>query len=253
MTDGIHFAAVPGGPVVTFGTTYYDAAGAAPDRIVVVVDGACNPLALASAAGMPRGTAGKGAYEATLTLAPGCHPYYFLTGSGTSSVTYPDGGALQVAVGVAAATACPVFAPTREAGSCDAGGAGGAGTGGSGASGGGGGPGPRGTGGGAAVPGTGGAVGGGGSGVSSGGGSGGAAAADASAPDGSGPGEGGAAGLGAPAAAGQTGCACAAVPGRRAGPIHLAASSLALGGLVAATLRRRRRSSRREGDAIPTP
>src|SRR5262249_11049880 len=64
MTDGIHFPAnVAAGGSVTFGTTYYDATGAAPSRIFVVVDTTCTPLALATTTLATRGTAGKGAYE----------------------------------------------------------------------------------------------------------------------------------------------------------------------------------------------
>jgi hypothetical protein len=96
---------------------------------VVVVDGACPPLALASTTLASRGTAGKGAYEATLPLADGCHPYYFLATAGGMDVTYPDSGALEVGVG-SAATACALFVPTRAAATCGGGGAGAGGGGG---------------------------------------------------------------------------------------------------------------------------
>jgi len=126
MTDGIHFpATVAAGASVTFGTTYYDATGAAPSRIMVVVDGACTPMTLAALTGMPRGTPGKGAYEVAVPLAAGCHPYYFLATAGGTDVTYPTSGALQTGVAVAAGT-CPLFATTRAAAVCGGGGLGGA-------------------------------------------------------------------------------------------------------------------------------
>jgi uncharacterized protein YkwD len=137
MTDGIHFpATVAAGGSVTFGTTYYDATGAAPSRIMVVVDGACTPMALATLTGMPRGTAGKGAYEVAVPLAAGCHPYYFLATAGGTDVTYPDSGALQAGVAVTAGS-CALFTTTRSAAVCGGGGLGGAtGAGGTGATGG---------------------------------------------------------------------------------------------------------------------
>jgi hypothetical protein len=113
---------------------------------MVVVDGACTPLALATTALGTRGMAGKGAYEATLPLADGCHPYYFLATSGGTDVTYPDSGALEVGVG-SAATTCALFATTRTDATCGGGGTtGAAGAGGSPATTGGAGGGPGGTG-----------------------------------------------------------------------------------------------------------
>jgi uncharacterized protein YkwD len=127
MTDGIHLPSGAAGGGVTFGTTYYDAAGGGPTSIGVNVDGTCTPLLLATAAALPRGTAARGAYEATLTLAAGCHAYYFYATSASAELSYPDSGALQVAVGAASAGGCPLFVPTRAADSCGGGGAGGAG------------------------------------------------------------------------------------------------------------------------------
>src|SRR5258708_6408633 len=105
LTDGVHFPATAANGAISFGTTYYDAGGAAPTRIAVVVDGTCNVLALA------RGAAARGAYEAKLSLAAGCHPYFFLSTTGGGDATYPDTGALQVAVGVAAASRPLAVAP----------------------------------------------------------------------------------------------------------------------------------------------
>jgi hypothetical protein len=120
LSDGIHFPGAPAaGASVSFGATYYDAAGAAPSRILAVVDGACTSMALAVANGMARGTPGKGAYEVAIPLAAGCHPYFFLATVAGADVSYPDSGALQVGVGVAAGN-CPLFAATRAAGGCNA-------------------------------------------------------------------------------------------------------------------------------------
>ena len=112
MGDGIHFPQAPAaGGAVSFGTTYFDAGAKGPGAIFVVVGGACTPLAL------KRGKAGNAAYEASLPLAAGCHGYWFLARNGSTTETYPDSGALQVAVG--GAPACPLFAAGRVDIACD--------------------------------------------------------------------------------------------------------------------------------------
>ncbi|MEA2700569.1 MAG: hypothetical protein QOI66_4840 [Myxococcales bacterium] len=113
MGDGIHFPSAPAaaGAPVTFGTTYFDAGGAAPSRVAVVVDGTCSALTLA------RGTAARGAYEAKLSLGAGCYSYFFLATTASTTATYPDVGALQVGVAVAAA-ACPLAAAVRAGNGC---------------------------------------------------------------------------------------------------------------------------------------
>jgi uncharacterized protein YkwD len=135
LTDGIHFpkSAAAGGKV-TFGATYYDAAaGATTPQVFVAVDGACTGLARV------RGTASLGAHEGAVTLADGCHAYYFVatSGDGVALATYPTTGSLQVGAGSAAAT-CALFTTARAAATCAgmAGGTGGSsGGGGSGAGG----------------------------------------------------------------------------------------------------------------------
>jgi hypothetical protein len=112
LADGVHFpATIAAGAAATFGTTYYDAGGAAPTRIAVVVDGVCNLL------GLVHGIAARGAYEAKLSLATGCHPYFFLSTTGGADATYPDSGALQVGIGVDA-SACPLAVTTRAVNGC---------------------------------------------------------------------------------------------------------------------------------------
>jgi hypothetical protein len=114
LCDGIHFPGmIAAGGATTFGTTYYDAGGAAPTRIAVVVDGVCNLLGLA------HGTAARGAYETKMSLAVGCHPYFFLSTTAGADATYPDSGALQAGIGVDV-TSCPLAATTRAANSCAA-------------------------------------------------------------------------------------------------------------------------------------
>jgi uncharacterized protein YkwD len=115
MGDGIHFPGAPAaGAPVTFGATYFDAGGAAPSRMAVVVDGACSALTLA------RGTAARGAYEAKLSLAAGCHSYFFLASTASTNATYPDVGVLQVGVAVAA-SACPLAVAARAGNGCTGG------------------------------------------------------------------------------------------------------------------------------------
>lgn len=119
MTDGIHIRASGTGGNLTFGATYYDASSsAAAVTVNVVIDGACTALSLV------RGPATRGAYEKAITLADGCHGYYFVASNGTTTATYPDSGGLQVGVGSAAAS-CALFATSVNAGSCGAPGTGG--------------------------------------------------------------------------------------------------------------------------------
>ena len=154
LTDGIHFpASVAAGGKVTFGATYYDAAvGPGKPQVFVAVDGACTGLAFV------RGTTSLGAYEGQVTLADGCHPYYFVAtlGDGVALATYPDTGALQVGAGTAAST-CALFGTTRPAATCAGMGGGGSGTGAAGASGAAGATGAAGSTGAAGMKGTGGA------------------------------------------------------------------------------------------------
>ncbi len=156
LTDGIHFpATVAAGGKVTFGATYYDAAvGAGHPQVFVAVDGACTGLAFV------RGTTALGAYEGQVTLADGCHPYYFVAtlGDGVALATYPDTGALQVGAGTAAST-CALFGTTRPAATCAGMGGGGSGTGAAGAGGAAGASGAAGSTGAAGMKGTGGASG----------------------------------------------------------------------------------------------
>jgi hypothetical protein len=233
MTDGIHFpATAAAGGSISFGTTYYDATGAAPSRILVVVDGACTPLALATTTLGTRGTAGKGAYEATLPLADGCHPYYFLATAGGTDVTYPDSGALEVGVG-SAATSCALFVTTRAEATCGGGGTGAAGAGGS----------PATTGGAGGGPGTGAAGGAGGASSSTPGGGGGSGAGAGGNSTGTG-GDGGGSGL---AGSATGGCACTirAGGGGRGNPTAWLCAVAA----VAAAISRAGRRSRRRGGA----
>jgi MYXO-CTERM domain-containing protein len=231
MTDGIHFPATgAAGGNVTFGTTYFDAAGTAPSRVMVVVDGACSPLTLASLNGMPRGTAGKGAYEAAIALTAGCHAYYFLATAAGTDATYPDTGSLQVSVGAPSA-ACTLFTTARAASACG-GATGSTGTGGA--------PGTGGVAGGAGTAGSAGA----GGAVGSGGAPGAGGAAGAGSPTGVGggagntaSGAGGSGGGGPGLGEASGGCACT-VPGGPSGSaagISLVAIALAL-----SVVRRRR-------------
>jgi hypothetical protein len=102
MTDGIHFPKT--GSSVTFGVTWSDAA--APAKISVVVDGACHDLTLA------RGNGGQAAYEAMLSIAGGCHAYYFRGVSTKKTWLYPDTGSLQVGCST-------LFASTQAHADCD--------------------------------------------------------------------------------------------------------------------------------------
>ena len=213
LSDGIHFPGAPAaGASVTFGATYFDGAGAAPSRILVVVDGACTPLALAALNGLPRGTAGKGAYEVAMPLAAGCHPYFFLATAPGGEISYPDSGALQVGVAVAAGS-CPLFVATRAASGCT--GAGGVGVGGAGGEGG-----------------LGGAPGGGAGGSAGGGG-------------GPGTGSGSAADDGPGLGMGACGCALSS------GSPEVGGAASWLAGMAIWLLRRRRRLSSRDNSRVP--
>ncbi len=129
LTDGIHVP-VKGktGGAVTFGATYYDASGKAASSVVVIIDGACQTLPMA------RGTAGNATYEGPISLADGCHQYYFRSTTNGVDSTYPDTGSLGVGWGSAT---CPLFVAGHMAPACGGtGGTGGsdAGTGGTGGS-----------------------------------------------------------------------------------------------------------------------
>jgi hypothetical protein len=114
LTDGIHFPKSPAaGGNVTFAASYYEANLTGQPSVFVVIDGSCKPLA------MVRGTPALGAYESSVPVADGCHPYFFLAtlGDGVSKATYPDTGALQVGAGAAVST-CLLFATTRTEATC---------------------------------------------------------------------------------------------------------------------------------------
>jgi hypothetical protein len=117
LSDGIHFPkTAASGKSITFGATWYDKAGQAPSAISVVVDGHCHALTLL------RGGAGLAAYEAALSFADGCHPYYFLAASSSGKVSsYPDDGSLQVGYGSAGAS-CALFASSQAPSDCGGGG-----------------------------------------------------------------------------------------------------------------------------------
>jgi MYXO-CTERM domain-containing protein len=236
LTDGIHIRASGTGGNLIFGTTYYDAgASAQPTVVSVVIDGACTELPLV------RGTPNLGAFEKAITLGDGCHGYYFVARSGSSSFVYPDSGGLQVGVGGNAAS-CALFAASVPAGSCDgnpagtggsSGGAAGAGGGSStGAAGAGGPGGSSGSPGAAGSPGRGG-----GSAAGSPGAAGTSGAAGATGLAGAPPAT-GAAGAGGPTDSDAAGCGCDVTPGSGSGSFTL----LALGALALA--RRRRRLAR---------
>lgn len=83
--------------LINFGAIYYDAAGAAPDRVELVLDGQTTPLKLV------HGPAAAGAYEGAAAIATGCHRYYFRAVVGGKGSIYPDGGTLGVATSDVAA------------------------------------------------------------------------------------------------------------------------------------------------------
>ena len=89
LASGSHFpASINPGGTATFGTVYYDKGGVSPDQVQVVVDG--KPFALANIAGI----GAAGAYEGDVTLASGCHRYYFRSITGGQVTAYPDMGTL---------------------------------------------------------------------------------------------------------------------------------------------------------------
>lgn len=89
------------GPMVTFGTVYYDSTGGAPDKVEVYVDGKlAAPLALV------RGKRDLGAYEAGVNLGAGCHLYRLVATAGGKTVgCYPGTGQL----GVGDSLSCPDY------------------------------------------------------------------------------------------------------------------------------------------------
>jgi uncharacterized protein (TIGR03382 family) len=116
LTDGIHFpVTAKTGAKLTYGVTWYDSGGAPPDKVSVVVDGKCNALTLT------RGGDGMAAYEATLSFADGCHPYYFLASKGGKSSVYPDSGSLQAGYGSSGAS-CTLFQSSQAPSDCGGGG-----------------------------------------------------------------------------------------------------------------------------------
>lgn len=93
----------------TFGTVYYSAAGTAPDRVLVVIDGKARPLQLA------KGKPSMGAYEANLSVEAGCHRYYFSAFVGGVESTYPSAGTLAVDADNAGGS-CPAYAAGKVGG-----------------------------------------------------------------------------------------------------------------------------------------
>lgn len=106
--DGIHFGSQTN---QTFGITYYQPDTGGPQTILAIVDGECHELDLAY------GQPDHGAFEATLSLDPGCHRYYFhvTDGDGAEHV-YPSQGSLGAAVGQT--DDCPLFSGNRPADTC---------------------------------------------------------------------------------------------------------------------------------------
>ncbi len=112
LSDGIHFPVTAAtGKSLTFGATWYDAAGRPPAAISAVIDGHCHTLALT------RGGDGLAAYETSATLADGCHPYYFLATVGSTTSIYPSTGSLQAGYGSTGAS-CALFVTTQAASDC---------------------------------------------------------------------------------------------------------------------------------------
>ncbi len=105
--DGIHFA---DGSSTRFGTTYYQPDTGGPRTALVIVGGECHELDL------EHGTAEHGAFEASVSLDPGCHRYYFhFTDGDGVDWTYPDFGSFGVSAGGAE---CEFFIDTRPADTC---------------------------------------------------------------------------------------------------------------------------------------
>jgi hypothetical protein len=105
--DGIHMRS---GQQHTFGTTYYQPGSGGPQSALVIVDGRCHELDLAY------GTPELGAFETTLSLASGCHRYYFHITDGDGAFhTYPDAGSFAVSLG---SDNCPFYSTNRPADTC---------------------------------------------------------------------------------------------------------------------------------------
>ncbi len=103
LPSGIHFPqSNAAGSSINFATVYYDAGGAAPDRVELVLDGKATPLMLS------KGTASAGSYVGIAKVAAGCHRYYFRAVVGGKGAVYPDSGTLGVASADALAS-CPDF------------------------------------------------------------------------------------------------------------------------------------------------
>jgi uncharacterized protein YkwD len=114
LTDGIHFpVSAASGKSVTFGTSYYDDHGQAAGSVNVVVDGHCRALTRV------RGSTSPAAYEAALSLADGCHAYWFRAATGSKVATYPDSGSLQVAFGGGSGGTCALFTTARAVADCE--------------------------------------------------------------------------------------------------------------------------------------
>ncbi len=102
VAAGSHFPqSTSAGSVITFGAVYYDASGAAPDSVDVVLDDVATPLKLA------HGTATAGAWEGGVTVPAGCHRYYFRALVAGKGSIYPDSGTLGVAD--ASTASCPDY------------------------------------------------------------------------------------------------------------------------------------------------
>lgn len=105
--DGIHFE---DGGGTRFGITYYQPGTGGPREVIAVVDGQCHTMALVA------GEAEHGAFEASLSLDPGCHRYYFYVrdGQGADHV-WPEVGSLGAGKGDGA---CALWSENRPAESC---------------------------------------------------------------------------------------------------------------------------------------
>jgi len=105
--DGIHMQRQN---AVDFGITYFQPNSGGPRDILVIVDGECHDLQLAS------GTAELGAFEATVAASP-CSRYYFYVRDGNGvDHTYPEIGSF--AVTSAFDGACAFYSEDRPADTC---------------------------------------------------------------------------------------------------------------------------------------
>lgn len=105
--DGIHLS---NGQGATFGATFYQPSSDGPQSALVIVDGMCHELELAY------GEPGHGAFETSVSLAPGCNRYYFyFRDQNGNDITYPSTGSLGVA---SDGSECPLFIETRPADTC---------------------------------------------------------------------------------------------------------------------------------------